>query len=113
MQVSTPTYDIRIFTHKLNKRQSSYALPLVLCHYKNLLGILGGNFVSLAFAVQGFLQGVPGQHCAFYAGGHVGDALQGGHVLKVVQLFGGDLALDHLEIEGDQAAGILDRAAFD
>ncbi len=60
-----------------NKRQSFYALPLVLCHYKNLLGILGGNFVGLAFAVQGFLQGVPGQHRAFYAGRHVGDAPAG------------------------------------
>ena len=77
------------------------------------LGLKNGDFVGLAFVVQGFLQGVPGQHRAFYAGGHVGDALQGGHVLKVVQFFGGDLALDHLEIEGDQAAGILDCAAFD
>ena len=63
-----------------NKRQSFYALPLVLCHYKNLLGILGGDFVGLAFAVQGFLQSVPGQHRAFYAGRHVGDAAWPGPV---------------------------------
>ena len=64
MQVSTPTYDIRIFTHKLKQAAEFYALPLVLCHYKNLLGILGGDFGGLAFAVQGFLQGVTGQHRA-------------------------------------------------
>ena len=90
MQASTLTYDIRIFTYqaKTSGRVSFYALPLVLCHYKNLLGILGGNFVGLGFAVQGFLQGVPGQHRAFYAGRHVAMPRRGGHVLKVVQLSG-------------------------
>ena len=78
-----------------------------------LLFILGRNLIGLAFAVQRFFQGVPCQHGALDTGGDVGDALQSGNILQIVQLLRRDLALDHLEIQADEAVRILDGAALD
>ena len=38
--------------------------------------------------------------------------LQSGYVLQVVQLLGRDLALDHLEVQADEAVRVLDGAAL-
>ena len=42
----------------------------------------------------------------------MGNALQGGHILQIVQLLGRDLALDHLEIQADETVRILHGAAL-
>ena len=42
----------------------------------------------------------------------MGNALQGGHILQIVQFLGRDLALDHLEIQADEAVRILHGAAL-
>ena len=55
---------------------------------------------------------MPGQHGALDAGRDVGNALQSGYVLQVIQLLGRDLALDHLEVQADEAVRVLDGAAL-
>ena len=81
-------------------------------YHEILLFILGRNLIGFALAVQRFLQRMPGKHRALDAGGDMGNALQGGHILQIVQLLGRDLALDHLEIQADEAVRILHGAAL-
>ena len=52
------------------------------CHRNITLRFLfRRNLIGFALAVQRFLQRVPGKHRALDAGGDMGNALQGGHIL--------------------------------
>ena len=67
----------------------------------------------LVLVIQQLFHGVPAQHCALYAGRHVGDILQRTGFFQLFNVGIGSFALNHLQKGLGQVFGFIHAAAND